>query len=35
MYSSHKMSKSRIVLFGGQDFIAGYCGPDVQLSQEV
>jgi hypothetical protein len=33
MYSSHRMSRSRIVMFGGQDFIAGYCGPDVQLSQ--
>ncbi len=22
-------------MFGGQDFLAGYCGPDVQLSQDV
>ncbi len=21
-------------MFGGQDVIGGYCGPDVQLSQE-
>jgi hypothetical protein len=30
MYSSHRMSRGRIVLFCGQDFIAGYCGSDVQ-----
>ncbi len=22
-------------MFGGQDFIAGYCGPDGQISQNV
>ncbi len=27
--------KSTIAMFGGQDFIAGYCGPDEQLSQDV
>ncbi len=35
MDSSHRMSRSRIVMFGGQDFIAGYWGPDGQLSQDV
>jgi hypothetical protein len=35
MNSSHRMSRIRIVMFGGQDLIAGYCGPDEQLSQDV
>jgi hypothetical protein len=29
------MNRSRIVMFGGKDFIAGYCGPDEQLSPDV
>ncbi len=33
--SSHKLSRIRIVTICEQDFIAGYCGPDVQLSQDV
>jgi hypothetical protein len=35
MYSSHRMSRSEIVMISGQDFRAGYCGSDVQLSQDV